>query len=50
MGSVVFTGGCLGYMMEELNKEHLTGFMKPPAAFMWAHFLLVVPRQAKTLD
>lgn len=35
-------------MMEELNEEHLTGFMKPPAAFIWAHFLLLVSRQAKT--
>lgn len=25
-------------MMEELNEEHLTGFMKPPPAFIWAHF------------
>lgn len=50
MGSVVFTGGCLGFMMGDLNEEHLTGLMKPPAAFMWAHFLLVVPRHAKTFD
>lgn len=48
MGTVVPRGGCLAYMMEELNEEHLTGFMKPPAAFIWAHFLLVVSRQAKT--
>lgn len=35
-------------MMEELNEGNLTGFMKPPAAFIWAHFLLVASHQPKT--
>lgn len=35
-------------MMEEPNEGNLTGFMKPPAAFIPAHFLLAASHQPQT--